>query len=167
MGGWHPYERHAPSFQTFFMSFCAPPVILSAAKNLSSPLVANLLFHSGLLKILGSKRSEDYQHLAENQQLSGQRSSRPCLGPKIRTTLPFCTSRPCLGPILRTRRDALQLWDRLIAPAFPCPGKPLPVWTATSSGSAEIVAWTSNLSALYWTRCLTRFLRPTKRLLRL
>ena len=54
------------------MSFCAPPVILSAAKNLSSPLVANLLSHSGLLKILGPICAEDYQHLAENQPFGGQ-----------------------------------------------------------------------------------------------
>jgi len=54
------------------MSFLAPPVILSAAKNLSSPLVANLLSHSGLLKILGANGAEDYLYLVAVQDVIDQ-----------------------------------------------------------------------------------------------
>ena len=54
------------------MSFCAPPVILSAAKNLSVLLVANLLSHSGLLKILGANGAEDYLYLVAVQDVIDQ-----------------------------------------------------------------------------------------------
>ena len=38
----------------------------------TSGLVTNSLSHSTIRIILGSKSAEDYQHLAENQQLSDQ-----------------------------------------------------------------------------------------------
>ena len=55
-------------------------------------------------------------------------------------------------------------WDRLIAPAFPCPGKPLPVWTATISGCGGMLGGTILLTALCWMPCWTRCWRPMKRL---
>ncbi len=39
-------------------------------------VVNNVLMHKHLRIILGSKSAEDYQHLAENQQLSDQRWGR-------------------------------------------------------------------------------------------
>ena len=53
-----------------------------------------------------SKSAEDYQHLSENQQLSDQRSSRPCFGPILRTRSQG--KRNPLGPLSRHSRWSIS-----------------------------------------------------------
>lgn len=56
-----------------------------------------------------------------------------------------------------------QPWDRLTAPAFPCPEEPSPAWTATVSGCGEMPGRTIHHTALCWTHFWIRCWRPMKK----